>query len=329
MRYRIIGLAAAIACLLATSSSVLAADTLDQQQTDTSGYAVHWSIAGLELAQTFKPGQTGTIDRIDINAMGFGHTVDFDLQGGSVLDEQTVTLNDSGWTTIHLATPASVLKGAYYYMIITPSTGELQWNGTCSDLYPGGNAQILDPTYKNQWYTVTDYATANHLLGVCEQDYAFKTYMVSTAKPTPTPTKKPTPSPTKAPAPSPTPTPTPTKKPVTSPGSNPTATPASSAAAIPSAAASAGKSSSPSPTAAVSAAPSAGTATPTPAPTATPVVMVDAASGTPGSSPTANAAADSTAGGSGGSPLPIVVGGIAVLGVLIGGAYAVTRRGRA
>jgi hypothetical protein len=89
--------ATAVACLLALASgSALAVGPVDQKQMDTSGFATHWSVTGVELAQTFTAGQTGKLDAVMVNANGFGNSADFSIQAGGILDEQTVALNSSG-----------------------------------------------------------------------------------------------------------------------------------------------------------------------------------------------------------------------------------------
>jgi len=201
LKLRIPSLALAVVGLLAlTSGNALATGTLDQQQTITTDYAIHWNETGMAFMQGFKAGLAGNLDTIEVNANGFGHPVDFMVQGATILDEQTVTLNDGGWTTIHLNTPGAVLATATYYLVLTPSTGEMQWNGACSAAYSGGISSIYIPAYKNQYVTIPTYGATHGGVGYCEQAFAFKTYVTTASVPTATPVTAPTKAPTKAPA---------------------------------------------------------------------------------------------------------------------------------
>ena len=194
MKYRVPLLAAAVAGMLALSAGpALATTTLDQHQTDVSGYADAWQISNMRLAQTFTTGMAGSLSRVDINADAFGGSVTFEILGATYLDTQTVNLNDSGWTQINLKTPFNVVKGTYYYLIVVPN-GKISWRGVCTNPYSGGKAYVLD----GSWSTIPAWATAHHAtLGYCEQDFAFRTYVTTATLATPKPTKAPTAKPGK------------------------------------------------------------------------------------------------------------------------------------
>jgi hypothetical protein len=200
-------IAAAVGCLLAlTPGSALALGTLDQSQTNTSGTTIDW-LAPDSLSQSFTAGLSGRLDTVDVNADGFGAAVTFQIQaqGIGALDTQTVTLNGSGWTQIHLAKVVNVTKGIPYAIEMTPSaTHEIGWKGDCADSYAGGRASVLEG---GTWYSIPGWATAffpSALSSYCAQDFAFRTYVT----PPPPPTKKPAPAPTATPTPAATPTPT-------------------------------------------------------------------------------------------------------------------------
>lgn len=185
MKHRIPVLAAAVAGLLALApGSVLATGTLDQQQANTSGYTIDW-IPGVKLAQTFTAAHTGKLDTIDINANGNGHSVTIEIETasgtptGTVLDTQSLSLNDTGWTQIHLKTAPNVVAGGHYAILITQFT-DVGWNGACSNVYAGGQALVLDT---GTWYSVPGWAThaGASASSYCADDYAFRTYVTKPA----------------------------------------------------------------------------------------------------------------------------------------------------
>lgn len=294
MKFRIPAVAAAVACMLAlTSGPALAATTLDQSQTDVSGYADAWTVSGMRLGQTFKAGITGPIARVDVDATSPG-SVDFEVVGATILDEQTVTLKSSGWTQITLTTPANVSKTALYYIILVPSDGQITWQGSCSNVYSGGTAYILDKT----WSTIPAWNAAHGKVfaGFCEQDFAFKTYVTTAAAPTPT----------KAP----------TAKPGTTAAAKATATPTPAPTPTPTPAAGASDTASASPAATDTAAAS---------PTATGAAAA-ATAANPGQS--SSSGSGSGSGGTGGSALPIILALVAVLVVAGGGVWFFVLRRR-
>ena len=201
MKHGIPVLAAAVASLLAlVPGPALAIGTLDQQQTNTSGYTINW-IPGVKLAQTFTAARTGKLDTIDINADGYGSPVTIEIEAatsvptGAVLDTQSLSLNDTGWTQIKVKTPPSVTAGSKYAILISQFTN-VGWHGDCSNAYGGGQAFVFDTS---AWYSVPGWAAAfgASASSYCALDYAFRTYVT---KPAPAATPKPaTPAPTAAP----------------------------------------------------------------------------------------------------------------------------------
>ena len=297
MKYRVPLLAAAVAGMLALSAGpALATTTLDQHQTDVSGYADAWQISNMRLAQTFTTGMAGSLSRVDINADAFGGSVTFEILGATYLDTQTVNLNDSGWTQINLKTPFNVVKGTYYYLIVVPN-GKISWRGVCTNPYSGGKAYVLD----GSWSTIPAWATAHHAtLGYCEQDFAFRTYVTTATLATPKPTKAPTAKTGK------------TAAAVSTSGavSTPTATPPSTSGASDTPAASPA-------------------ATDTPAPTDSPAatnVVAAATAVSAATDPGSGSASGSS--GSGGSAVPIVAALGAALLVVGGGFWFLVARRR-
>ena len=181
---RVSMIAAAVACILAlTPGSVLALGTLDQSQTDTSGYTINW-IPPDSLGQSFTAGLTGRLDTVDVNADAFGTSVTFQIleQGFGSLDTQTLNLNDSGWTQIHLAKVVNVTAGHPYAIELTPSAN-IGWRGDCTNVYPGGRAEVLE---SGTWYSIPGWATTfgANLSSYCAQDFAFRTYVTPPPPPT-------------------------------------------------------------------------------------------------------------------------------------------------
>ena len=197
--------AAAVASLLAIApGTVLAVGTLDQQQANTSGYTIDW-IPGVKLAQTFTSARTGKLDTIEINANGSGSPVTIEIETatsvptGTVLDTQSLSLNDTGWTQIKVKTPPNVTAGSKYAILITQFT-DVGWRGDCSNAYGGGQGLVFDT---GAWYSVPGWAAAFSApaSSYCAQDYAFRTYVTKPAPvATPTSKPKPTPAPTAVPA---------------------------------------------------------------------------------------------------------------------------------
>jgi hypothetical protein len=238
VRRRISSIAAAVALLAITAGNVMAVGTLDQQQTNTSGYTIDW-LAPDKVAQTFTAEITGKLDTVAVNGDAFGKpaTVQILSSGGStVVDSQTAALTSNAWTQISLATPPSVTKGSQYWIVLAGPT-EIAWNGDCTNSYGGGEAKVYESS-TSSWYTVpgwwATFGGGGTNTSYCAKDYAFKTYVTPPPAPTPSPTKKPTPKPTVAPTPPTTPSPTATATPT----AMPTASPLASAAPIASQAAS-------------------------------------------------------------------------------------------
>jgi hypothetical protein len=215
MKRVLTGLALAVAGLLAIAPGALATGTLDQQQTNASLTTLTWSIppvAGsrMDLRQSFVAGKTGTLDTVSVDGNDFGASVALDVYDSSGgLDHQTINLTGSGWTQVALATPPAVTSGEQLYLILTPSN-EINWYGTCDDLYASGQAFVYDPNARTV-ETIPQYGiSTGNSIGYCTLDFAFQTYVTvpPVATPTPKPTPVPTPVPTKPPAAAPTVAPT-------------------------------------------------------------------------------------------------------------------------
>lgn len=255
MKHRVLFAMATVACLIVSSAgSAFAATALDAQQTDTSGYTDTWQYTNLRLAQWFKGGTTGQLTSVAIDANSYGQQIEFEVLGATT-DDQFVS-SVSGWTTITLNSPLSVLTGGTYYILLTVPN-KFQWLGECSSAYSGGKAEAL---YQNAYSTVPAFGIAHSgtlgTLGTyCTQAFAFKTYVTTPDVANPVPTQVATP--------------VPTAKAASSAGAKATAT----AAASPSASAS-GASASPSAVAATET-PSASDTTGTSAAQATPTASAE------------------------------------------------------
>ncbi len=220
---RLPALAAAVLGLLAMSSgTALALGTLDQHQTNTSGYTIDW-LPPDKLAQTFVAGMSGRLDTVQISADAFGAKVTVQLFTTSghlpaaPLASQILTLNDTGWTQVHFTTPASVVKGRQYAIVVTPSK-EVGWRGACTNVYAGGQALVREGS---TWYTVPGWAVAfgGTASSYCALDYAFTTYVTLPPAPAATPTALLTASPTPTPAATPSAAPSSSAAPVAASGS--------------------------------------------------------------------------------------------------------------
>lgn len=212
MKRVVTGLALAAFGLMAVAPGALALGTLDQQQTNASQTYLTWSIppvAGtrMDLRQTFVTGKAGKLDTVAVYGDDFGSSVTLALDGsGGVLDQQTINMTGSGWTQVTLATPPTVTSGESLQLSLTPSN-EINWYGTCDNLYANGQALVFDPNTRTV-ETIPEYGTSTGSIGYCMLDFAFQTYVTPPPTPTPVPTPKPTPVPTKAPTASPTTAPT-------------------------------------------------------------------------------------------------------------------------
>lgn len=126
--------------------------TLDQQQTATgsSGYAVG---LGLDYGQTFTTGATGSLTEVDL-------LVGTDPSQGGTVSVQIRTVDGEGrptsnvlattslassqlpsstsWVTFAFATPAEVVAGAQYAIILRAPDNVVGWEASSSNPYAGG-----------------------------------------------------------------------------------------------------------------------------------------------------------------------------------------------
>jgi hypothetical protein len=193
---RSLGAAASVLAVLAlTASNVLALGSLDQQQTNGSVTSLTWSLpagAGsrMDLRQTLKVGKTGKLDAVAVDGDDLGHSVTLAIgDNGGILDKQTISLA-GGWTQVSLATPPKVTSGETLIIELTPSN-EINWYGTCDNLYSGGAAYVFDPVARTVESIPAYGVSTGNSLGYCTLDFAFKTYVTVAAVATPKPTATP------------------------------------------------------------------------------------------------------------------------------------------
>jgi hypothetical protein len=207
MNRRVPFLAVAVASLLAiTSGSALATipGTPDAAQTGLGASM----LPETELAQTFVPTISGALGTVEIYTSTYvGPTVvvapnlpptvmvqitttSGNLPTSTVLATQSVTPLNIDWTVVTFSTPANVIAGTMYAIVVTqdvPST-ESEWDGSQPDLYGPGAAYVMDTTWK------TPAVFPDSLL----TDFAFQTF-ITVAAATPPPTAAPTAGPTAPP----------------------------------------------------------------------------------------------------------------------------------
>jgi hypothetical protein len=295
-------LAVAVACLLASSAGgAFAATAVDAQQNDTSGTTDTWQYSNLRLAQWFKAGTTGQLTSVAIDADSYGQQIEFEVIGLTTNDQFVGSV--SGWTTITLTSPLSVLAGGNYYILISVPN-KFQWMGECNTAYPGGKAQVL---YQNAYSTVPAFGIAHSgslgTLGYyCTQAFAFRTYVTTPDVATPVPTQAPTATATSAAK----------------------ATAKAAAATAKAAAATAVMT-----PAADTAAPSAASTAAALTPAASDIAMVAAPPSTAAVQPSAAAAALASGSPDSGNSLPVfIVLAIVVVGLAGGGAWFAMKRRR-
>jgi len=238
VRYRIPVLAAAVAAMsifvAGPALAIPVPGTIDQHQSDNSWHLV--GFGNVTLGQSFTVGYPGSLTAVavDVNPYAPQITTNATLSilavdgsglptGPALTSRQTTAGNGS--VAFVFASPLTVTVGERLAIALTwDATESLQWRGTCSiTAYGGGEALMNEGT---GWETFVAYVS-NHKLPTdpyCVQDFAFETYVLPAADPTPTPA--PTPTPTTAPTPTPTttpvvtPPPTSATQPVDGSGSN-------------------------------------------------------------------------------------------------------------
>lgn len=280
-------LSAGLLLLGLTPGLALAKSTLDQSNT-----ACHtgWG-DDHPLAQTFTPSRTGILTQVDVFiTMPAETAIDLKIDSTFGIDmgaHPTDTelghgsnpkVHFEAWYSFGLSGPLTVTSGHTYAIVL--AAGQGSWCASGSDSYwKRGQAWFENPT----WTAMTTSSGTD--------DFDFRTYVDS---PAPTPTPSPSPSPTPAATPVPTPAPT------LAPGATDTPSSAASGSST------------------ISSAPG---ATDTLIAVASSTAGEPAGSAEPGATAASSGQPDSQSSGSTGSsgpPMPLVLGGIAVLAVVLG-----------
>jgi hypothetical protein len=184
MRGRTLGfLAGAVWAVLALAPGAAFADTLDQQQPGGSGDVRVYS--GESLAQTFKAGLTGPLDRVELLLGALDSPPDAaltvevrDVSGGSpgttVLASASVAPSavsaTDAWVPITFGTAPPVTAGTQYSIVVYSSVDTSHsyfWAIDFPDPYPAGASFYQTVSPPNSTWTVP-------ALG---GDQAFKTYV--------------------------------------------------------------------------------------------------------------------------------------------------------
>jgi hypothetical protein len=193
MRHRSLALAAVLLLLGLSPGSALGA-TLDQYNTATPTMAS----GAVVLAQTVTAGLTGKLSQVDLMvedlAVG-GGTMKIQIQGiqrapgyppsSTVLAQGSAHISKLGWYSFALSPAISVLAGGRFAIVVSVTNMLIESSG---DTYSGGQ---LWEQWNGAWVPPSE-----------DYDLEFKTYMTTSATPSPAPKK--TPAPTAAPKPTPT-----------------------------------------------------------------------------------------------------------------------------
>ena len=138
----------AVGLLGAGATSVLAIGVVDQEQLDVSQPAYY--AGNPELGQTFVAGMTGALDSVAVypneNFAGWSLKImscEKGLPTGTVLASTTVSSTQDGtWITTAFQSPAIVVKGTQYALIVAPAGPgaiRIYQSPVHSDSYPHGN----------------------------------------------------------------------------------------------------------------------------------------------------------------------------------------------
>jgi hypothetical protein len=210
MRRRIAALAAGFTVILTlvSGAAVAAAGAQNASQTSAADDGAYWG-AVYGLAQTFTPTVTGNLDQVSIDiAIDIPPLADVvpaalpqvrvaifvtsgGLPTGSALTEETFTATTGAatWHDVPLSVPVAVTKNVVYALLISGTAGVfIDWPGVCgSNPYAGGQALIVDTRTANPWMDLPSWAAANQgSSAVCQNDFAFKTFITGGATPPPT-----------------------------------------------------------------------------------------------------------------------------------------------
>jgi hypothetical protein len=184
MLRRIFAGVAVAGLIAAMPAAALALRSPDQEQSTGNLQAIAW---GVSTAQTFTPAHSGVLDTvsIDVSAYSSGHSneqvvtilaTSAGMPTGTPLASETLTVV-GGWNDILFTSPATVVAGTLYAIVVTPTYGH-DWHYTCDPgVYTRGQALILDST----WKTIPTYVT-DHALDVstyCVKDFTFKAYVTA------------------------------------------------------------------------------------------------------------------------------------------------------
>ncbi len=174
-----VGAVAATALLAAAVAHAAPTGTLDQQQTNTSDGIIFGSIEQQDLAraQTFTAGLSGLLDQVDLHLRNMNgpatveiHTVDgTGAPGSAVLASTSVApVTDATWVEAAFSSPAMVLAGTKYAIVVRSATEGVWTRSLPGDPYPAG-----DPYYR--------FDAAPWVKGLITEngpvDLAFKTYV--------------------------------------------------------------------------------------------------------------------------------------------------------
>lgn len=196
MRRRTTVMTAVILSLLLglQSLAIAATDQLDQAQTIATGSNLVFD--DQSYAQTITAGQTGNLTRvkllIDLAAFG-GATMTVELRAvengkpsgtyivgsGDVLTSMQyhVSVSDAPyWHEVAFDTPAPVVNGVQYAIVLGISSGAIAWHWAGENPYSGGGIWVSNESIAGEWSSVFD---ASH-------DFAFETYVMPASEPEPT-----------------------------------------------------------------------------------------------------------------------------------------------
>jgi hypothetical protein len=206
---------AAIFALTTSSALAVPPGTLDQHQDVTTGGGTFGWSNTYALAQTFTTAYTGYLQGVSIYigettppnvvpAVVGPNGVDNDIRIGAttagIPGGLTVAHNAAfsipsspGWVDWVLSTPLLMATGSTVAIIVQTTGAQFNyWQGDCTaDAYSGGAAFVFDPAV-GHWESPTTWGTANSHVDACQQDFAFRTYMVAAPDATAPPTAPPT-----------------------------------------------------------------------------------------------------------------------------------------
>ncbi|TME99342.1 MAG: hypothetical protein E6I42_12370, partial [Chloroflexi bacterium] len=146
---RLVVAAVAAALPLATVLPVTAADAVNQKQTIDSGANTLRS----PMAQTFKAGLSGQIDRISLEQTFTTLTENVQLQGVSNGKPDGTVLGSSSftgalgccrlWKDFTFNPTVAVTAGTEYAIVVTPSTNLTWYDSYAFDAYPDGQMWLM------------------------------------------------------------------------------------------------------------------------------------------------------------------------------------------